>query len=276
MKKFMHVSVLLLFTFFAVFSEAWGESKPAKDGSVASRKTALTFATNFLFKPIVDAMIPLMEAKGYRIELRTFDDPISIDVATEEGSIDANFYQHLPYLDSFNRSRQGHLVMVEPHVVSIPIGLFSKKYPSVDRLPEGATIALAMDLTNKDRGLRMMRDNGLLTLAPTPAAGAYTPFDILDNPKKFRFIEVDLYQLLRSLEDVDAGVMPTTVLVVAGKDPKSALCYSMDDNQFRCGVVVREENRDSQWVKDILETITSDKCRKVIDEHYKGAFNIVF
>ncbi|NLK52317.1 MAG: hypothetical protein GX295_07720 [Syntrophomonadaceae bacterium] len=274
MKKYLRVMFLVILVGAVLGLGGCSNSEEAPN--IPEVKTNIKFGTNANFLPVVDAIIPLMEAKGYTIEIANFDDPISIDVATQEGSIDVNYYQHLPYMQKFNSSHNGTLVMVEPYLLAANMGLFSNKHKSTEALPDGATIAIAMDNSNKDRGLRMLRDNGLLTLAKTPAGGAYTLVDIADNPKKFKFVEVDLYQLLRTLDDVDAGAINCTYLITAGKDLSSAICFSKDADQFPNGVVVRGDNKDTQWVKDIMECITSDVCREKIEDHYKGSYKILF
>jgi len=241
-----------------------------------SGKTTLNLATNSNYQPMIDAIIPLLEAKGYKVKLLNFDDPVSIDVATEEGSVDANLYQHLPYMDNFNRVRNGHLFMVKPYLLGSIMGMFSRKYRTVDAIPEGATITFAMDGSNKDRAIRMMCDYGMITIAEKPASGMYTVIDITSNPKKFKFMEMDLYQLPRTLEEVDASIFSACYLIAAGKDLSSAVCFSKDDVDFPCGIVIREENKDTQWVKDIMEAISSDRLRQVAVDAFKGAYRILF
>lgn len=152
----------------------------------------------------------------------------------------------------------------------------SRKYRSVDALPEGATITFAMDGSNKDRAIRMMRDYGMVTLAEKPASGMYTVIDITSNPRKFKFMEMDLYQLPRTLEEVDASIFSACYLVAAGQDLSSAICFSKDDADFPCGIVIREENKDTQWAKDIMEAISSDRLRQVAIDVFKGAYEILF
>jgi D-methionine transport system substrate-binding protein len=276
MEKLTQVSLLVLFVFAVVCSGVCDDSKNVKGAPAGLQKTTINFATNANCRVHVDAMIPLMEAKGYTIKLTNFDDPISIDVATEEGSIDANYYQHLPYMNNFNRSRGGHLVMVKPYLLGSVMGMFSKKYKSIDALPDGGTVTLAMDGSNKDRAIRMMRDYGLVTLSETPTSGMYTLIDIINNPKKLKFVELDLYQLPRSMDEVDASIFSAIYLITAGQDLSSAICFSKDDVDHPIGVVVRSENKDAQWLKDLMEAISSDQCRKVAKETYKGGYSILF
>lgn len=276
MRSSIRVSLLIMFALSLLCCGLWMESSAAGDTPPRPEKTKLNLATNSNFRPVVDAMIPLMEAKGYKIELRSFDDPISIDVATEEGSIDANFYQHLPYLNNFNRSRGGHLVMVKPYLLGSVMGMFSKKYRSIDAIPAGATISLAMDGSNKDRAIRMMRDYGLVGLTDKASTGMYTLIDITSNPKNLKFIEVDLYQLPRTMDEVDASIFSACYLIAAGQDLSTVICYAKDDVDHPCGVVVRSENANAKWLRDLMEAISSDKCRKVAVETFKGGFTILF
>ena len=146
-------------------------------------KTTLNFGVNANYIKVVEACIPLLEQKGYTIVLKTFDDPISIDIATAEGSVDVNFYQHLPYMKNFNNANKANLVMLEPYLVACRMGLASDKYHSLDQIPDGATIAIAQDASNKDRGLRLLNDNGLLVLNQHDDSYLYTTLDIKENPK---------------------------------------------------------------------------------------------
>lgn len=274
MNRFAWRNILMLLL-VAIGLHELSKAVPAAEKAPLA-KPVLKFATNPNHRPVVEAMIPLMEAKGYKIEIKTFDDPISIDVATEEGSVDANLYQHRPYMENFNRSRGGHLVMAKPYLYTCLMGLFSKRHKSLSSIPEGGVIALAMDASNKDRALRMMHANGLISLNDISSTKTYTPLDIASNPKKLKFIEVDLWQLLRSLEDVDAGAISASHLIAAGLDASGALCFTQDDDQYAIGVVLREQDKDSQWAKDMMESFISGQCRKAIQDYYKGLYRLLF
>ncbi len=239
-------------------------------------KITLKFGTNANYIKIVEACTPLLEEKGYTVEIKTFDDPVSIDTATAEGSVDVNFYQHLPYMENFNASHDANLVMLEPYIVACRMGLASDKYDSLDKIPDGATIAIAQDASNKDRGLRLLNDNGLLTLSEQDDSYSYTTLDVVDNPKNLQFVEVDLYSMLKTMEDVDAAAFQCLYLITAGQTLDNILCFSKDDERYPCGIVVDEKYKDTQWAKDLMEVFTSDVAKEAYATYWQESMKVLF
>jgi len=278
-KKSLVVLILVL-SLVACFAAGCGSSTTGSgnggeaEGSL--EKTTLNFGVNANYIKVVEACIPLLEQKGYTIVLKTFDDPISIDIATAEGSVDVNFYQHLPYMKNFNNANKANLVMLEPYLVACRMGLASDKYHSLDQIPDGATIAIAQDASNKDRGLRLLNDNGLLVLNQHDDSYLYTTLDIKENPKNLKFVEVDLYSMLKSMEDVDAAAFQCIYLITAGKILDNILCFSKDDHRYPCGLVVDAKYKDTKWAKDLIEVFTSDVARDAYAETWQESMKVLF
>lgn len=249
------------------------------DATYDESHPTIKFGTQSNHAKVVDALVPALEEMGYKVDVKVFDDPNSINVATQDGSIDINLFEHKPYMENFNNSNNGTLEMVEPYLYAGVLGLFSAKYDSVDKIPDGAKIAIAQDGSNKDRDLRLMEQEGLLKLSDKPMEGdLYTQLDITENPKNLEFIEGDqyLYSLVNSLDDVDAATISCSFFVSAGKDLSQALAFSTDNDRFPLGLVVEKSNIDEKWVKDCADVFTTDDARKVIEDVFQGSYEVLF
>ena len=163
-------------------------------------------------KGIVDAAKPLLEKEGYTVEITEFNDYVQPNTAVSEGDLDANFFQHKPYLDEQNSSKNLGLVSVGGVHVE-PMGLYSNTIKSLDELKEGATIAIPNDATNEARALKLLAANGLIEI---PDGELITPKDITKNEKKIEFQELEAASVPRALEDVDAAVINGNYAIPAG------------------------------------------------------------
>lgn len=237
-------------------------TEESTEGEVESKGT-LRWGTNANWQPYAEAMAPELEALGYDVEVVVIDDTVSVDVSTMEGSTDFNIYQHKPYMDNFNAANDGDLVMIEPYLFTCVMGMTSSKYDAIEDIPDGALIGIAQDASNKDRGLRLLRDNGLLTLTEQDDNYSYTLLDIVENPHNFEFIEIELASMIKSLEDVDAACFQAIYLVNAGLGLDDVIAWSKDDYRYPCGIAVKEENADAAWMEDLISVCTSDKSREV-------------
>ena len=281
-KYFVMLILVLLLLCLAACGAATTENnqeqgeEPGQTEEQTASKGTLRWGTNANYHAYADAMAPELEALGYDVEVVAFDDAMTVDIATFEGSIDFNLYQHKPYLDNFNAANDGDLVMVEPLLFAGVMGLASYKYTDAADIPDGALIAIAQDASNKDRGLRLLRDNGLLTLIEADDNYSYTLLDITENPHNYEFVEVELSSMIKSLEDVDAACFSVSYLYTSGVGTDCVLLYSKDDYRFPLGVVVKEENVDAPWLEDVMAVCTSDKSIEVVRELWGDAYNILF
>ena len=156
------------------------------------------------------------------------------------------------------------------------MGLGSNKHHSLEQIPDGATIAIAQDASNKDRGLRLLNDNDLLVLSQKDDSYIYTTLDIAKNPKNLNFVEVDLYSMLKSMEDVDAAAFQCIYLITAGKTLDNILCFSKDDNRYPSGIVVDAKYKDTNWAKDLMEVFTSDVARDAYAKTWQESMKVLF
>ena len=226
---------------------------------------------------IMEVAKPLLEAKGYTVEIVEFTDYVLPNTALESGEIDANYFQHIAYLNSFNADNGTHLTYTaEIHLE--PMGAFSKKYKTVDEVEEGAVVAVPDDPSNEARALRVLAAAGLIEVKE---GELITIADITSNPKNLEFKELEAATLPRVLEDVDIAVINGNYALEAGLDVNNDAFYAEDKNveslkERRNVLAVKEGNENSQKIKDLTEALTSDEVREFIEEKYKGAVVPVF
>lgn len=205
----------------------------------------------------VEAVREAVRAGGYEIEATIFDDSVQPDVALAEKSIDINWYQHEPYMRSYNEANGTNFVMIQPKTFFPLFGMYSQKWKSVAEIPDGATIGLCNDATNQSRALFMLRDEGLITL--DESVEVPTLFDVKDNPHKFKFIQAEMSLLPQSIKDVDAICLAGGHMVNAGMRADNPLCVSRDNDTYAVGFVVRAEDAGAQWALDIAKLVQCEK-----------------
>jgi D-methionine transport system substrate-binding protein len=196
------------------------------------------------------------ETNGLEIKIVEFTDYIEPNTALNDGSIDANMFQHQPFLDQQIKDRHYKLVSIGKTFV-YPMGVYSQKIKNVADLPANATVAIPNDPSNEGRALLLLQKAGIITLKTT--AGLYaTPIDIQDNPKKLQFKELDAAQLARSLMDVDVAVINTNYAIPAGLSPtKDAILHEDADSPYANIIVVREDERNDPRVKQLVAAFQS-------------------
>ncbi|MEU2288299.1 MetQ/NlpA family ABC transporter substrate-binding protein [Streptomyces sp. NPDC013178] len=213
----------------------------------------------------------LAKKAGLDLEVKEFQDYIVPNTATEDGSVDANYFQNQPYLDDFNKKRGTHIVpVVTVHLE--PLGLYSHKVKKADALKSGATIAVPNDAVNEARSLKLLADNGLITLKDGVGNSA-TPQDITENPKKLKFKEIEAPQTARSLDDVDAAVVNGNFAISAGLKPaqEALVLESAKDSPYGNFLAVKEGDQDDPRVKKLAKLLTSAEVKKFIEDKYAGS-----
>lgn len=223
------------------------------------------------FVGILDSVTPKIEELGYKVERVVFDDFVQPDNALKEGSIDINWLQHEPYMNAYNTSNNANLVMLSPKPIYNVFGFYSSKWSSVDEIPEGATICLCNDPSNKLRGLQLLQANGLITLKD--GVESPTQYDIEQNPKNLQFIEAEISMVPQSIDDCDGVAVAGLQMLNAGKDPSSYLfCSDDEDNkEYAIGLVVDAKNKDAKWANDIVQAVQCDELASYLKENKKGA-----
>lgn len=211
---------------------------------------------------------------GLHIRIVSFNDYIQPDAALDAGDIDANSFQHRPFLAAQIRSRGYKLVGVGRTWIG-PIGLYSKKYRQLAALPDNAGIGIPNDPANESRTLLLLQKAGAITLRSgiDPVTGINaTPRDIVSNPKHFKFTEIDAAQLPRTLDDFDATTINADYAIKAGLNPGRDTILVEDANgPYACLIAVRDQDRNKPWVQQIVNAYQSDEVRKFILDRYKGA-----
>lgn len=219
---------------------------------------------------IIEQVKKLAEKDGLKLQIVEFSDYVQPNAALAAGDLDANSYQHQPYLDNQNRDRGYKLVSVAT-TVNFPMGVYSKKIKSLAELPAGATVAVPNDPTNGGRALLLLAKQGVLKLKPDAGLKA-TPLDIVDNPKKLKIKELDAAQLPRTLADVDAAVINTNYAISAGLNPvKDAIAIEEARGPYVNVIAVREKDKDAAWVKTLVKAYHSADVKKFVDGEFKGS-----
>ena len=252
------------------------DSKNDKPTTASGEKKIIHMGVAGPFLQYVEIIKRDFEAKGYELKITYFDDSIQPNTALAEGTIDANFYQHVPFLKSYNEKNKTDLVMLEPHILTSVFGVFSDKYKDIADLPEKAVITVSTDASNKDRSLRMLRDNGMITLKDKADNKLYTLLDIKDNPHNYQFVEIDLYQLISSIGTADAAIFNSLLLSKSGQYDKHPLIVSADNVNFPLGVVVLGKNKDAKWARDTVEIFSSANSKAYLEKVFKGAVTPLF
>ncbi|MFB6818184.1 MetQ/NlpA family ABC transporter substrate-binding protein [Streptomyces sp. NPDC056347] len=212
----------------------------------------------------------LAEKAGLKLEVKEFTDYVLPNTATETGQVDANFFQHQPYLDDFNAKKNTHLVSVGT-VHLEPLGLYSNKVKDLKDIKAGQTIAVPNDTTNEGRALQLLAENGLITLKDGVGSSA-TLSDITDK-KGLEFKELEAATVPRALNEVDAAVINGNYAIEADLKPaKDALALEKaDGNPYANIVVVKKGNEKDARVQKLVELLHSDEVKKFIEDTYQGS-----
>lgn len=219
---------------------------------------------------IMEEVAKVAEPMGLNIEVVEFSDYVIPNTALADGDIQANSFQHRPYLENQIKDRGFELVEIGT-TITTPMGIYSDKLESLDALPEGAKIGIPNDPTNGGRALLILQDLGLLTLAEGTGL-VPTPLDVTENPKNLQFLELDAAQLPRSLADTDASIINTNYALAAGLNPnEDTVGMEKADSPYVNIIVVRQGDQDQDWAKKLVEAYHSAEVKAFIDEKYEGS-----
>jgi D-methionine transport system substrate-binding protein len=221
---------------------------------------------------ILEFVKPRLKAAGVDLQIRVFTDYIQPNLQVEEKHLDANFFQHRPYMESFNREHGAHLVEIPDSKVHIePFGAYSRKIKSVAALREGAIVAIPNDPSNCGRALVLLQKQGLIKLRD-PSNILATARDITFNPKKLKVRELEAATLPRVLDDVDLALINTNYALEAGLDPtRNALFIEGSDSPYANFVAARADNANSAAIRKLVQALHSPEVRDFIKKKYRGA-----
>ena len=221
---------------------------------------------------ILEAAKPLLEEQGYTLEVQVFDDYVQPNEVVESGEFDANYFQHIPYLESFNEEKGTHLVNAGG-IHYEPFGLYPGTETSLDNI-DNSTIAVPNDTTNEARALLLLQDNGYITLKDGVGLTATTK-DIVENPHNLTFVELEAAQVPRTLPEVSFGVLNGNYAMEAGLTvADDALLFESADSEAAATYVnviaVKEGNENLPKIKALVDTLKSDEIKQYINDNYNG------
>ena len=245
----------------------------ADSGDTADSKVITVGATPAPHAEILEVAKEVLAEQGYTLDIVEFDDYIMPNDAVEEGELDANYFQHITYMNQFNADNGYHLVSVGS-IHYEPFGIYAGKTASLEELADGAQVAIPNDATNGGRALLLLEQEGLITLKEGAGITA-TVNDIVDNPKNLEIVELEARLLPDSLKDVDLAVINGNYAIDAGLKIADALAIESAEGEAATAyanvLTVKEGNEESEGVQALLATLESDEVKTFIEETYDGA-----
>ena len=237
-------------------------------------KTITVAASATPHSEILEQAKPLLEEKGYELEVTVFNDYVQPNEVVESGDFDANYFQHIPYLESFNEEKGTHLVNAGG-IHYEPFGIYPGTKSSLDDIAEGDSIAVPNDTTNEARALLLLQDNGIITLKDGAGLEA-TVNDIAENPYNVEIVELEAAQVARVASETAYVVLNGNYALEAGFSvAKDALAFEKSDSEaaktYVNVIAVKEGNEDSDAIKALVEVLKSDEIKSYINETYDGA-----
>lgn len=251
----------------------------ATTSSSASNGTVITVgASPSPHAEILKAVEDEIKAAGYELKVVEYNDYVQPNVALSEGDLDANYFQHKPYLDNYNQENGTDLVSaVAIHFE--PMGIYAGKSSDIKNVPDGAKIAVPSDATNEARALLLLQDQGVLKLKDGVGLEA-TKNDIAENPHNVEFVEVEAASVPRTLQDADFGVINGNYALSAGLDTTATLASEGAGSEaaktYANIVAVRKGEDQTDKTKALVKALTSDTAKKFIENQYKGSVIPVF
>ncbi|MCI6629231.1 MAG: MetQ/NlpA family ABC transporter substrate-binding protein [Lachnospiraceae bacterium] len=258
-------------------TEAAAETETAETEATAeteSKGTITVAATSVPHAEILEAAKPILAEQGWDLQITEFQDYVQPNEVVEAGDFDANYFQHVPYLDSFNEEKGTHLVAVG-NIHYEPLGIYPGTESDLNAISDGATIAVPNDTTNEARALLLLQDNGLITLKDGAGIEA-TVKDIAENPHNIKFTELEAAQVSRVLPEVSFAVLNGNYALEAGLNAQTdALATETSDSEaaktYVNVIVVKEGNENNEGVKALVDVLKSDEIKKFINDTYQGS-----
>ena len=267
-KKLLTVSLTAALTIAALTANGVIVSADAEKGTIKVAASATPHAE------ILEEAKPILEDEGWELDVTVFDDYVQPNLVVESGDFDANYFQHIPYLDNFNEEQGTHLVNAGG-IHYEPFGIYPGTKEKLDDLEEGDTIAVPNDTTNEARALLLLQDNGVITLKDGAGLEA-TVKDIEENPKNIKIEELEAAQVSRVKDEVAFVVLNGNYALQAGYSvSKDSIAHETSDSEaaktYVNIIAVKEGNEDSEAIKALVDVLKSDEIKDFINEKYDGA-----
>ena len=213
-----------------------------------------------------DAIVPILEKEGYTLKAVDLSDLQTADVALNDGDVDVNVEQHTAYMDNFNQSYNADLVAISP-IPTVPAGVYSEKYDSVDEIPDGAKVAVPNDASNTARCYLMLQKIGWIKLDENADPSTVTQDDIVENPHNIEFTEMNSMTIPAAESDFDYIAITGSVVYNAGINASTALANEDISDYLVLQVVVKEENKDADWAQAIVDAYHSDEFKQYMKDY---------
>jgi D-methionine transport system substrate-binding protein len=224
---------------------------------------------------IAEVAKKVAEREGLKLQIVEFSDYIQPNAALDAGDVQANSYQHLPFLQTQIQAR-GYKISPVGYTVTFPMGFYSKKYKSLADLPKGAKVGIQNDPSNSGRALALLQKAGVIKLKPTAGISA-TVADVVDNPKGLQIVQVEAAQLPRSLDDLDASAINTNYAVQAKLLPtRDAIAIEDAKGPYANLIAVRTADKDKPWVAKLVKAFQSPEVRQLVDSSFSGSLVAAF
>ncbi len=236
-----------------------GESDSAGD---SEKKEKITIGTSTVCTDLAYSGVESLEEMGYEVEIVTFDDYFLPNQALIEGSIDANLYQHTPFLDMYNEENGTDIMMLDPPLWNYWSGIYSVKADSIEELPDGGKAGLPEDASNLDLDLKRLQEAGIIKLVDEEKE-LYDIADIVENPHGYEFIQVDGTKY-ENMDDYALITGSSNTMASSGIDPTEHLLKKFVDESLAHGMCILPDNKDAQWVEDLMKAYMSDEAKAAV------------
>ena len=272
-RRFSILALVLALALGALSACGGGSSSGSEGGDDSADKTIKVAASPTPHAEILNSISDALAEEGWTLEVVEFEDYVQPNVATTEGDVDANYFQHVPYLDEYNTENGTDLVAVG-NVHYEAMGVYKGSKDSFDALADGDKIAVPNDTTNEARALQLLAANGVLTLKEGVGLEA-TKTDIVDNPKNVEIVELEAASIPGALADVALGVINANYALGAQLTTDDAVAYEAQDSEaaetYVNVIVVNKGNEESEKTKALVAAVQTDAVKKFIEEKYSGA-----
>ena len=224
---------------------------------------------------IAEVAKKVAERDGLKLQIVEFNDYIQPNAALDAGDVQANSYQHLPFLQSQIQAR-GYRISAVGNTVTFPMGFYSKRYKSLADLPAGAKVGIQNDPSNSGRALALLQKYGVIKLKPTAGISA-TVQDVVENPKKLQIVQIEAAQLPRSLDDLAASAINTNYAVQANLVPtRDAIAIEDAKSPYANLIAVRTQDKDKPWVAKLVKAFQSPEVKKLVESSFSGSLVAAF
>lgn len=272
MKK--KVLSLIVTGFAATILTGCGASQAATSSSTSDSNTVIKVGANITpHAEILEEAKPILAKKGITLEIVKLEDSITPNTGVIEGSLDANYFQHVPYLEQFNKENDSDLVSIGA-IHYEPFGIYAGRVTKLSSLPDGALVAVPNNVTNEARALLLLAQEGIITLNDDAGVNA-TVEDITDNPKNIQFKELAPEQLVSALPNVDIAVINGNYAIEGGLKVSDALAVEANDGlaakTYANIIATSPDKKDDEALKTLVEVLQSSEIKSFIEETYDGA-----